>query len=252
MLKKLRVSIRFTNVESLTMSLSECFPTYMYVSKNAADIQVGYVSPGHGARGRHQWISDNFDIEDMCKEYQGKKEITVWFYSSNHQKKKLERVRDKHTWKSWKQQTAPNSSTYTEKIQEVESILKKVKDSHAGSYTEEKLQTWAHLIQIEKHNSYSQPPDMPYFKKGKKDTPTTTPTPPSSASPSKWVSMRTACIEQLINKWHSLLEKGGITKQRYNQLQDKIKLRLDSESKDLHGFRNPRAVVTTERSEGIT
>ena len=67
MLKKFRVSIRFTNVESLKKSLSECFPTY--VSKDAVDIQVTYVSPGHGARGRHQWISDNLDIEDMYMEY---------------------------------------------------------------------------------------------------------------------------------------------------------------------------------------
>ena len=40
-------------------------------------------------------------------------------------------------------------------------------------------------------------------------------------SPCKKLNMCTACIEQL-DKWHGLLEKGGLTQGQYTQLQEKI------------------------------
>jgi len=66
---------------------------------------------------------------------------------------------------------------------------------------------------------------MPYFKKGNKHTHTVASDPVMPAqtgvSPCKRLTMPTACIEQM-DKWHSLLEKGGITQQQYDQLQEKI------------------------------
>jgi len=52
-------------------------------------------------------------------------------------------------------------------MEEVEKILMELKEKHTGTYTEEKSRAWAHLIQMEKHTSYTYPPDMPYFKRGK-------------------------------------------------------------------------------------
>ena len=40
-------------------------------------------------------------------------------------------------------------------------------------------------------------------------------------SPAKRVALRTQCIEQL-ERWHQLLEKGGINKEQYDELQDSI------------------------------
>ena len=65
---------------------------------------------------------------------------------------------------------------------------------------------------------------MAYFKRHKctdasiSDSPAQTAT---AMSPCKRRNMHTACIEQL-DKWYSLLEKGGITQQQYDQLQEKI------------------------------
>ena len=53
-----RVTTRFTSVEDLKQALSECFPNY-FVNRNASNIQVGYVSPGHGVRGMQHWLSDD-------------------------------------------------------------------------------------------------------------------------------------------------------------------------------------------------
>ena len=65
-------------VNSLRKALSECFPTF---TSNASDIEVGYIVPGQGARGKQLWISDDIDLEDMYRDYRGKKEITLWFCS---------------------------------------------------------------------------------------------------------------------------------------------------------------------------
>ena len=40
---------------------------------------------------------------------------------------------------------------------------KEVKRKHTGDYTG-KVETMGSFIQMEKHTSYTQPPDMPYFK----------------------------------------------------------------------------------------
>ena len=101
---------------------------------------------------------------------------------------------------------------------------KKLKEKHTGNYTEEKLRAWAHLIQMEKHTSYTQPPDMAYFKRRKCTDTSTSDSPAQTAtamSPCKRLTMRAACIKQL-DKWYPLLEKGGITQQQYDQLQQNI------------------------------
>ena len=49
----------------------------------------------------------------------------------------------------------------------------------------------------------------------------TVPTSTGLASPGKHLQMRSQCIEQL-DKWHSLLERGGITPGQYDDLRAKI------------------------------
>ena len=43
----------------------------------------------------------------------------------------------------------------------------------------------------------------------------------SVMSPTKRVSLRTQCIEQL-DKWHRLMESGAISQQQYDELQSKL------------------------------
>jgi len=56
-LRKFRVSTHFKTVCSLKKALSEYFPTFL--TGNASDVEVGYITPGHGARGKQLWISDD-------------------------------------------------------------------------------------------------------------------------------------------------------------------------------------------------
>ena len=41
---------------------------------------MGFIEPGHGAKGKQQWIVDDDDFCDMYKTYKGKKDITLWVY----------------------------------------------------------------------------------------------------------------------------------------------------------------------------
>ena len=74
------------------------FPDY-FVNRNVSDIQVEYVSPGHGANGKQQWLSDDIDLDDMYEEYDAKKEID----------------------------TEPKQSQSAEKIEDVRKIVEELK-----------------------------------------------------------------------------------------------------------------------------
>lgn len=47
----------------------------------------------------------------------------------------------------------------TEKMEEVDTTVKRLKDKHTSSYAEVKLRSWADLIHMEKR-SYNMPPDI--------------------------------------------------------------------------------------------
>lgn len=92
-------------------------------------------------------------------------------------------------------------------MSEVELIFEKLDEMHdgTGQYTKEQLRSWAHMLQMRKHDSYEVPPKKPFFKKsrvnaddGKID----------GLSPGKRIRCRSECINQL-DKWHSLMERGA-------------------------------------------
>ena len=165
------------------------------------------------------------DLEDMYAEYgKGKKEVMLWFYAT-----------DSGVRKSWSRSLSPASEkppstqkqgekktggNYQNKLEEVGSILKRLK-KHADKIPEEKLRAWAHLINMQKRDSYDDPPNLPFFRKGLKSSDDASATTTKAISPGKKLQMRTQCIDQLDNA-HSLLEKGGITLAQYNDLQEKI------------------------------
>ena len=96
-----------------------------------------------------------------------------------------------------------------------------LKAKRKSKYSPEQLRTWAHLLQMGKHELYEEPPGKPFFR-GKKPSAVNTPTPPAGISPGK-VNMRTELINQL-QKWYQLLESGAISQAQYAELKDTILL----------------------------
>ena len=89
---------------------------------------------------------------------------------------------------------------------------------HGNEYSDEQLRSWAHLVQMKKHDSLEVAPDKPFWRNKKKGISSST---GAVVSPSKQISLCGQCVEQL-QKWHVLLESGGIDKVQYNEFKATI------------------------------
>ena len=76
--RKLRVKCHFESPNSIKKCLCDAFP--QEIPDTDVDLEIGYVNPGHGARGQQRWIVDDNDVQDMYKEYHGRNEVLLWFY----------------------------------------------------------------------------------------------------------------------------------------------------------------------------
>ena len=107
-----------------------------------------------------------------------------------------------------------------DKMAEVDRLQDELREKHAGKFSEEQLRSWAHLLQMKKHDSLEKPPDKPFWltklKKAEAE-----PNPTNTVSPGKRINLRGQCVDQLL-KWHELLEKGDITKEQYDDFQATI------------------------------
>ena len=140
-------------------SLAESFSSFIAME---GELEFGYITPGHGARGRQRWISEDIDLEAMYADYKDKREIIFWFFGNKDVIKSKKRPRSPGGGEPTKRATH-QSDAHKEKMEKVDQILEKLKSKHC-SFSEEKQRAWAHLIQMQKHSSYD-PPDMPYLKK---------------------------------------------------------------------------------------
>jgi len=70
----MRIDCHFSTVEELQRSLGEHFSDHISDINN---LELGYITPGDGARGAQRWMVDEDDIADMYKEYEGRKEVML-------------------------------------------------------------------------------------------------------------------------------------------------------------------------------
>ncbi len=176
----------------------------------------------------------------MYNEYRGRKEIIFWIKINTPSQSKSTRKDasqkrqnsvDKADESSSKRKKSDGSGAgmsyqgHLSKMSEVEEIVEDIEQRHGGNnvFTAEQMRVWAHMIQMKKHASYDEAPDKPFFRNSKcvKGKSSTSPTGSDGMSPAKRITLRTECINQL-DKWHMLLEKGAITSEQYEQMQDTI------------------------------
>ena len=181
--------------------------------------EVGYIQWGHSCKGKQHWIVSKRDIEEMYKDHKGAREILLWCYSKDDNDVTL---LSKRPWVS-----ASSASSFASKTSQAESIAQKLtevdeidsglSEKHSKMYTAEQIRAWAHLIHMNKHDSYDVPPNKPILTRRKERASATTGTHLSG----KKIGLRSQCIDQL-KKWHELLECGGITQAQYDELQATI------------------------------
>ena len=181
------------------------------------DDVVGYIEPGHGQRGKIRDLSDEDNLSEMYVLFKRQNNnVLLWCYDGN-----VGEPSNVQTCKRTAQTTsdsAPSSKrqAIAKNISEVEDI-KNLKVKHGDDFSVEKLNCWAHMLNVGKHSSYDEPPDLPFFRgrkeRAKDDGPSQPPT-SSSGSPTKRIGLRAQCIDQL-SKWHAFLVAGGIDQAQY-------------------------------------
>ena len=227
--KELQGCKKFTSIDEITKTVSDV------VDSPVGDI--GYISPGHGMKGKKHPLVDEEDIVAMYTLYKGKRNILLWCYLRSAGVTQSGSSGKKRKHDDDGADSAPRSKRVIneKKIQEIEDIVTQLKEKHGSKYKVEHLNAWAHLIHLGKHSSLDTPPNYPYFV-GRKcaETPASkdiesqnAPTSssmkgnPGTLSPGKRVHLRSECIDQL-SRWHSLKESGGITSEEYDDLRKNI------------------------------
>lgn len=76
---KLSDTHRFKSVDELKHSLMDHL-------KFQVDT-LGYIEPGHGLRGKQQWLNRESDLDDMYECTKHRKEVTLWWYRPNESSK---------------------------------------------------------------------------------------------------------------------------------------------------------------------
>ncbi len=218
---------RFESVIALKRKLKKNFSDILG-DVTEDEIEMGFIEPGHGAKGKQQWLMDTDDLRDMYKTYEGKKDIMLWVYLGT---KKRPRSPDPE---SSSKSRKTKYDVHTHKMLEVKDIADDLETRHGSGYTPEQYSVWAHMIHLRKHQSRDHPPDKPFFRGSKKQsTPrecaqsthssssTSTGALPTGISPGKRIQLRSQSMQQL-EMWHSLYEKGAVEEEEYKKVQDNI------------------------------
>ena len=218
-MKKLKSCSKFSSVEELI----ESFDTSLEFTPS----DFGFIQPGHGLKGRQRWIRDDADLEEMYNDYPKKHDFLLWCYTDVGGETTAEVIGQKRSAPVEVTSSAPKPKlTCVRKINEVEDIIKDLKQRHGEAFTVEQFSMWAHVVHIGKHVSREAPPNLPFFRRHKSATPPSTSGLPGTSSteavsPGKRISLRSECMNQL-DKWHSLLDRGIITQEQYEDMQKAI------------------------------
>ena len=168
------------------------------------------------------------DVADMYALHDGKKEILLWCYS-RESSKRSHPADDADEGGSLQKRSRYNKQI--DKMREVEEIEDDLRSRHEAKFTEEQIKMWAHLIQMNKHTSYEEPPNKKFWKTSSSAGSSQGSSSSSGASvgstksvldsPGKRVNLRGQCIDQL-HRLQQLFSDGGITEDQYMEMKESI------------------------------
>ena len=125
---------------------------------------VGYIEPGHGAKGKQRWLTSIDDLKDMYRVHKGKTEILLWSLHLEVQRKRT------HSPDADENGKRARYDKYLDSMTEVQLIEEDLIERHPdGQYTDEQLRSWTHLIQMKKHSSYDTPPNKRFWNESVKN-----------------------------------------------------------------------------------
>ena len=224
---KLGTAKKFKSLSSLQQFMYKTISTNpKFKAPDLTDVEMGYIESGHGLKGRKIWLYADGDVEVMYDYFKDSTSILLWCYTEA----------DTQTTKKKKVGSAAKSSKsgtkYGQHLEErmaVDDLYKELQEKHT-SYSPRRLRAWANMINMKTWTSLDEPPNKPFFTRGRKrsnaecstgvETPATK-KPPSIDSPGRKVRVRTELIDQL-DKFHKLKESGALSSTEYDELRSSI------------------------------
>ena len=215
--EKLVTTTQFSSLDGLKQQLRQLNP---HVKDS-----FGYITPGHGLKGKLNSIITEQDLVEVYAVYKNKRNVLLWCYVGTDSAEDPKQYKRPATSTASKHTPAAKRTTCQSTINAVQQLVEELKEKHGSKYTVERLNAWAHMINMGKHSSKDDPPDLPFFGKKKTNPVEITSMTPSTSvqadSPSKRVGVRTQCIDQL-TKWHKLLKNSAISQSQYEELKGTI------------------------------
>lgn len=133
--------------------LSEKFTT-------GCETTLGYITPGHGMKGKQVKLSTDDELVNMYDTHKKKKRILLWLKCKSKSTTKRVFESDKGDLPQNKRQ-----ASLLTMMNEVDTIVTKLRDIHGKKFTPVQLNCWAHMINTSKHDSFDIPPNKPFFGK---------------------------------------------------------------------------------------
>ena len=137
---------RLQHLSDLRMFLSLKMPSIDVNGEKPdfAIVDIGYIEPGHGSKGKKQWLNTDDDVLMMYEKHSGKTSILLWAYSSVEA--------DSSSKQSVGKKCGPNFEKHKESLNEVEEKYDELRKKHGNKYTVEQLRMWAQMIPLGKHD----------------------------------------------------------------------------------------------------
>ena len=107
-------------------------------------LEFGYIEPGHGLKGKKEWILDDNDLKLFLKKYRSKKikEFTLWCYSQSQTEKTSKRSKSQSPGDASKHPS--RYEAHIEKMSKVDEFYKKIDEKHRSQFSPEQKRAWAH------------------------------------------------------------------------------------------------------------
>ena len=103
----------------------------------------------------------------MYAVYGKKTSILLWCHLFSKESKKKQPCKRPNEPKDMSSALSSKRNACMQKITEVEEIVSDLQQRHGSEYSVEKLDAWAHMIHMGKHESRQIPPDLPCFGRSK-------------------------------------------------------------------------------------
>ena len=68
-------------LEDLRLFLTEKVPSVSSEPPDFSSVDLGYLEPGHGMKGKKQWFNNDDDVNEMYAKHAGRRNIQLWAYS---------------------------------------------------------------------------------------------------------------------------------------------------------------------------